>query len=117
MKRLLLDACTKTEFSDDNVIYQQCDGVPMGSSLAPVLANIIDEPFKLGNIYRTKILSNYCNTKYKVPEYLKSHIVYEFCCQACNSKCVGQTDRISATMFKSILVQTKATGLQSFVGM
>ena len=34
-------ACTKTAFSYDNVIYQQCDGVSMGSSLAPVLANII----------------------------------------------------------------------------
>ena len=32
--------CTKTAFSYDNVIYQQCDGVSMGSSLAPVLANI-----------------------------------------------------------------------------
>ena len=41
MKKLLLDSCTKTAFSYDNVIYQQCDGVSMSPSLAPVLANII----------------------------------------------------------------------------
>ena len=38
--------CTKTAFSDDNAIYQQCDGVSMGSSLAPVLANIILTEFE-----------------------------------------------------------------------
>ena len=37
---------------------------------------------------------SYCfNTKDKVPEYLKSHIVYEFCCPVCNSKYIGKTDR------------------------
>ena len=40
MKKLLLDSCTKTAFSYDNVIYQQCDRVSVGSSLPPVLANI-----------------------------------------------------------------------------
>ena len=28
-----------------------------------------------------------------MPEYLKSHIVYEFCCPACNSKYIGKADR------------------------
>ena len=41
MKKLLLDSCTKTTFSFDNLLYEQCDGVSMGSSLEPVLANII----------------------------------------------------------------------------
>ena len=41
MKKLLLDSCTKTSFSYDNILYQQCDGVSMGSPLAPVQANII----------------------------------------------------------------------------
>ena len=48
----------------------------------------IDEPFKLRNIYCTKKLSYYCNTKDKVPEYLKYHLVYEFC-----SKYIGKTDQ------------------------
>ena len=39
-----------------------------------------------------KKLSYCCNTKDKVPEYLKSHMVYEFCCPACNSKYIGKTD-------------------------
>ena len=45
MKKLLLDSCTKTAFSY-NVIYQQCDGVSIGSSLAPVLASIILTEFE-----------------------------------------------------------------------
>ena len=40
-----------------------------------------------------KKLSYCCNTKDKVPEYLKSHMVYEFCCPACNSKYIGKTDQ------------------------
>ena len=46
MKKLLLDSCTKTAFSYDNILYQQCHGVSMGSSLAPVLANIILTEFE-----------------------------------------------------------------------
>ena len=57
----------------------------------------IDEPFKLRNIYCTKKLSYHYNIKDKVPEYLKSHMVYEFCCPACNSKYIGKTDRNFAT--------------------
>ena len=41
LKKLLLDACTKTAFSFNNVIYEQIDGVSMGSSLGPTLANLI----------------------------------------------------------------------------
>ena len=52
-----------------------------------------DKPFKLKIIYRTKNLSYYCNTEDKVPEYLKSHIVYEFCYPACNKKYIWKTDR------------------------
>ena len=38
MKELL---CTKnTHFTFKNEIYQQCDGVPMGSPLGPVIAGI-----------------------------------------------------------------------------
>ena len=45
MKKLLLDSCTKTAFSY-NILYHQCDGVSMGSSLAPVLASIILTEFE-----------------------------------------------------------------------
>ena len=47
MKKLLLDSCTKTAFSVDNVLYEQCDGVSMGSSLGPVLARIILTEFEI----------------------------------------------------------------------
>ena len=41
LKKLLIDACTKTSFIFHNNIYEQKDGVSMGSPLGPVLANII----------------------------------------------------------------------------
>ena len=45
-KKLLVDSCTKTAFSFDNALYEQCDGVSMRSSLGPVLANIILNEFE-----------------------------------------------------------------------
>ena len=41
MKKLILDACTKTVFSFNSKFYKQVDGVSIGSPLGPVLANII----------------------------------------------------------------------------
>ena len=41
LKKLIKDCCTKTAFSFNDIIYKQKDGVSMGSSLGPVLANII----------------------------------------------------------------------------
>ena len=40
LKKLLLKATTEVEFSFDNVMYRQIDGVAMGSPLGLVLANI-----------------------------------------------------------------------------
>ena len=37
---------TKTIFSSDGKIYKQTDGVSMGSSLGPVLANVIMTEFE-----------------------------------------------------------------------
>ena len=41
LKKLILDTCSKTAFLSGGTIYEQKDGVSMGSSLGPVLANII----------------------------------------------------------------------------
>ena len=41
LKKLIFDCCTKTTFSFNDNLYEQKDGVCMGSSLGPVLANII----------------------------------------------------------------------------
>ena len=41
LKKLITDICNKTAFSFNKKLYQQKDGVSMGSSLGPVLANII----------------------------------------------------------------------------
>ena len=46
LKKLILDCCNETTFSFDHQIYEQTDGVSMGSSLAPVLANIILTEFE-----------------------------------------------------------------------
>ena len=72
--------------------YAKVQGEKLIKNLVKKLKRHIDEPFKLRNIYRTKKLSYYCNTKDKVPEYLKSHIVYEFPSPACKSKYIGKTD-------------------------
>ena len=45
LKKLLTDSCTKTAFSFDN-LYEQVDGVSMGSPLGPVLASIIISEFE-----------------------------------------------------------------------
>ena len=41
LKKLILDTCQKTAFTFNNIIHEQKDGVSMGESLGPVLANII----------------------------------------------------------------------------
>ena len=41
LKKLISDVCKKTTLSFKNQLYEQLDGVSMGSSLGPVLANII----------------------------------------------------------------------------
>ena len=41
LKKLIRDTCSKTAFMSGGIIYEQTDGVSMGSSLGPVLANII----------------------------------------------------------------------------
>ena len=51
MKKLLLNSCTKTAFSYGNIIYQQCDGVSIGSSLTLVLKKIILTEFE--NVFVT----------------------------------------------------------------
>ena len=41
LKKLLNNCCTKNAFTSNIVIYEQIDGVSMGSCLGPALANII----------------------------------------------------------------------------
>ena len=41
LKKFILDICTKTSFTFNDKVYEQKDGVIMGASLGPVLANII----------------------------------------------------------------------------
>ena len=41
LKKPTKDTCNKTVFTTNYKLYQQIDGVSMGSSLGPVLANII----------------------------------------------------------------------------
>ena len=46
LKKLLLDACTKTPFSFDDQLYQQTDGICIGSPLGPTLADILMTVFE-----------------------------------------------------------------------
>ena len=60
LKKLLLDAYQKTAFFFNGKIYKQTDGVSVGSSLGPVLANIImivkwKWKVKLLNLWKLKV--------------------------------------------------------------
>ena len=93
-------------------------GEKLIKNLVRKLKRHIDEPFRFRNIYRPKKLSYYCNTKDKVPEYLKSHIVYvNFVAQPVIVNILEKQIEILAPVFKSRVVRTKVTGLQSFAGM
>ena len=45
-------------------------------------------------------MSCYCNTKDRIPDYLKSHVVWEFCFPACNADYIGKTDQNLGTWIK-----------------
>ena len=63
LKKLIIDTCTKTAFSFDEIIYEQIDVVSMGASLGPVLANIIMTEFEkvfVENLLSTHIIRFYC---------------------------------------------------------
>ena len=85
MKKLLLDSCTKTAFSFDNVLYEQCDGVSMGSSLGPVLANIILTEFEnviVKPLIETSVLNFYCkyldDTLLLIKKHKIQHVLNSF---------------------------------------
>ena len=46
LKKLIINSSTKTTFSINNQLYEQADGISMGSLLGPVLANIILTEFE-----------------------------------------------------------------------
>ena len=63
MKKFLVNSCTKVAFSLDNVLYEQSDCVLIGSSLGPVLANIILTEFEtviVKPLIETSVLKFYC---------------------------------------------------------
>ena len=45
-------------------------------------------------------MSYYWSTKGKISDYLKSHVVYEFCCPICNTGYIGKTDPNLGTQMK-----------------
>ena len=62
LKKLILDTCTKTVFSFNNVLYKQTDGVCMGSNLGPIISNIIMTEFEkviVSSLLTDKILAFY----------------------------------------------------------
>ena len=63
LKKLVIDTCTKTVFSSNGLLYQQTDGVSMGSSLGPVLANIIMTELEkriIDDLIKNDIIKFYC---------------------------------------------------------
>ena len=63
LPKLIRDTCTKTVFSCNNQLYEQTDGVSMGGSLGPVLANIIMTEFEheiINNLINQGLIAFYC---------------------------------------------------------
>ena len=63
LKKLILDTCQKAAFSFDGKMYEQIDGVSMGLSLEPVLANIIMTECERGTVNQlieNKVLQTSC---------------------------------------------------------
>ena len=63
LRKLTRDTCTKTVFSCNNKLYEQTDGVSMGGSLGPVLANIIMTEFEhetINNLINQGLIAFYC---------------------------------------------------------
>ena len=62
LKKLIFGTCQKTAFSLNNKMYEQINGVSMGGSLGPVLANIIMTEFEkvvVENLIKTSIVKLY----------------------------------------------------------
>ena len=63
LRKLIRDTCKKTIFSCNGVYYEQIDGVSMGGSLGPVLANIILTEFEqviIDPLINSGIIKFYC---------------------------------------------------------
>ena len=56
LEKLVKNACSKTVFSASNKLYQHIDGVSMGSSLSPLVANIMTEMENIKKFIDDKIL-------------------------------------------------------------
>ena len=66
---LMKTATTSVEFSFNNVIYRQIDGVVMGSSLGPALPNIFVGFYKLkifDKISKPTLYSNYVDETFSL---------------------------------------------------
>ena len=62
--------------------YAGAEGDRLVKNLKKKLKRSISQPFISKNIYKTTKMSYYCNTMDTIPDYLKSHVVYEFSCPA-----------------------------------
>ena len=57
------------------------------------LKRIFSKLFILKSFYKTTEMNYYCNTTYRIPDYLKFHVVNEFCSPTCNANYIGKTDQ------------------------
>ena len=80
--------------------YTGAQGDRLAKNLTKKLKWIVSQPFILKNLYKTTKMSYYCNAKDRIPDYLKSHVVYEFSCPACNACYIGKTNRNLGTRIK-----------------
>ena len=74
--------------NNENLLAISCRVPYAGAQGDRLVKNLTGSSLNLSsykNIYKTTKVSYYCNTKGRIPDYLKSHVVYEFCSPACNA--------------------------------
>ena len=80
--------------------YAGTQGDRLIKNLKKKRKRIVSQYFISKSIYNTINVSYYCNKKKIIPDNLKSHAVYEFCCLACNAGYIGKIDRDLGTSIK-----------------
>ena len=68
-------------------------GESIVNRLVRKLKRFFRELLRLKILDQTKKLSSFCSNKDPTPMYLKSHVIYNPTCPACNAEYIGKTDR------------------------
>ena len=82
--------------------YNKCGEPQLRNSIKRINANLNDG-FKLLACFKTTKTSSFFKNKDRIPSSLASNVVYEFSCDRCNNRYIGETTRHLVTRAKEHL--------------